>query len=273
MGKGIYLLLCLLLFAPPSYSQPTAGAGAWDSAQPKPTFNWDYIHSGFADARDEILAPLHWNGVQWLTCGALLSTESLLIFAGGDKNIQIWAQANRNSTSNFIERNVGDPFGNGLYPAIIVGSAYITGLIIHNDKAKRFAMLCAKSIVISGATTEVIKELAGRQRPFQGNPPNPLRWNGPAAFFRDNSFPSGHSTVAFSTAAMVALEYPHPLIIPIAAYSLATITALGRINGNRHWGSDVIMGAAIGYFTSRLVFSHNNWGRLQKHRRNSEQTE
>ena len=63
---------------------------------------------------------------------------------------------------------------------------------------------------------------------------------------------------------MIALEYPRPIIIPILAYSLATLTAYGRINGNYHWGSDVLMGAAIGYFTSRLVFLHDNWSKCRR---------
>lgn len=78
------------------------------------------------------------------------------------------------------------------------------------------------------------------------------------------SFPSGHTTVAFSLATMIAQEYPKPIIIPILAYGFATCTALGRINGNYHWASDVLMGASIGYFTSKLVFNSNNWGKIQR---------
>ncbi len=238
-----------------------------DSLQPNPIFNWDYIHSGFMDARDQVLSPLHWNGVQWMTAAALASTESILIFADGDMNIQIWSQKVRNNTTNFLENNIGDPFGNGIYPAVIIGSAYIIGAVFHKKKPERFAMLCAKSFVLSGITTEVIKDIAGRYRPFQSNPPDALRWAGPNGFLKYDSFPSGHTTIAFSTASMIALEYPKPLVIPILAYSAATLTAFGRINGNHHWASDVVMGAAIGYFTSLLVYNHNNWGKLQRRKR------
>lgn len=263
MHRGVILLLFVSFFAIPCYSQQHAMARVNDTLQPAPVFNWNYIHSGFIDASDQVLAPFHWKGMQWLTCAALLSTESALIFAGGDRNIQTWAQANRSNGTNIMERYVGDPFGNGLYPAIIIGSSYIAGTLFHKDRPKRFAMLCAKSFILSGITTEVIKDIAGRHRPFQNSPPNPEEWDGPAGIFNYDSFPSGHTTIAFSTATMVALEYPHPIIIPILAYSLASVTALGRINGNYHWGSDVIMGASIGYFTSLLVYRHNNWGKLQ----------
>jgi membrane-associated phospholipid phosphatase len=256
----VFLLLFFSVFSLSSFAQQ-------DTTQPEPKFNWDYIHSGFLDARDQVLAPMHWNGVQWMTAATIVSLESVLIFADGDKNIQEFAQKNRNSTTNFIENNIGDPFGSGLYPAIIVGSSYIAGCIFHKDKPKRFAMLAFKSFAISGATTTVIKYIAERDRPFQDNPANPQKWHGPAGMFNFDSFPSGHTTVAFSLATMVALEYPKPIIIPILAYSVATLTAYGRINGNYHWGSDVLMGAAIGYFTSKLVYNHNNWGKLQKHKK------
>jgi|SRR6185312_2857509 len=234
-----------------------------DSLLPAPILNWDYIHSGFLDARDQIIAPLHWDGLQWMTAAAIGSSEAILIYAGLDQNIQQYAQSNRNSTTNFLENAIGDPFGSGLDATIIVGGAYITGLIFDKDKPKLFAMMAAKSIVISGVTTTLVKYVAERHRPYQDNPPNPENWDGPMGNFFHVSFPSGHTTVAFSLATMVAQEYPKPLIIPILAYSFATCTALGRINGNFHWASDVLMGASIGYFTSKLVFNSNNWGKLQ----------
>jgi membrane-associated phospholipid phosphatase len=240
---------------------------AQDSLQPKPLFNWDYIHSGFMDAKDQITAPLHWNSTQWMTATTVASAEAILIYADGDKNIQLWAQKNRNATTNFIERDFGDPMGSGICPAIIIGTSYIAGCIFHNDKPKRFAMMAAKSFVISGATAGVAKYIFQRHRPFQDNPPNPGNWDGPFGNFTHFSFPSGHTTVAFSFATMLALEYPKPVIIPVAAYSLAALTAFGRINGNYHWTSDVLMGACIGYFTSKLVFNHNNWGKIQRRKK------
>jgi membrane-associated phospholipid phosphatase len=229
-------------------------------------FDKYYIYSGILDARDQVIAPLHWNGTQWITLGVLASAESALIFANGDKNIMLFAQHNRSNTSNFTERYIGDPFGSGQYFSIIVGTSYLAGCIFHLDHPKHMAMLTAKSVLISGATTYLIKSIAERYRPYQSS--NPEQWLGPKGMFSYDSYPSGHTTVAFATATTIALEYPHPLIIPILAYSLATVTAYGRINGNYHWGSDVLMGAAIGYFTSKLVFRHDNWSKC-RHRKKS----
>jgi membrane-associated phospholipid phosphatase len=258
--RKVFLLVLFSILSFSSFSQQ-------DTLLPKAKFNWDYIHSGFLDARDQILAPLHWDGVQWMTIATIVPIESVLIFADGDKNVQEFAQQNRNNITNFLEKDIGDPLGSGLYPAIIIGSSYIAGCIFHKEKPKRFAMLAVKSIVISGATVAILKYISGRHRPYQDNPSNPLDWVGPVLNPTDFSFPSGHTVIAFSLASMLAMEYPRPVIIPILAYGLATITAYGRINGNYHWASDVILSAAIGYFTSKLVYTHNNWGKLQRHKK------
>ncbi len=254
--KLLSFILFLLLFQSPLkvFSQ------SQDSLHPT-RFDKYYIYSGIFDAHDQAVAPFHWNTTQWLTCGTIAIVECGMIFGGGDKNLQSYAQQHRNSTTNFIEDNIGDPFGDGLYPGIIIGTSYLVGCISHNNHIKHMAMLTAKSVVISGATTFVLQALTGRHDPYEVN--NPKNWSGPGNLSYD-SYPSEHTTLAFSTATMIALEYPRPIIIPIAAYSLATVTALGRINGNYHWGSDILMGAAIGYFTSRLIFRHNNWDKCRK---------
>ena len=223
-----------------------------------------YIYSGVLDAEDQITAPFHWNATQWVTFGGLAAGESAMMFAGGDKALQAWAQSHRNSNTNFIENNFGDPFGDGLYPVILIGSAYILGFALHSNHLKTMALFTTKSLVISASTTLIIKSIAERDRPFQHTPPNPLFWNGPIFKLDHNSFPSGHTTVAFATASGIAMAYPKPIIIPILAYSFAAVTAYGRVNGNWHWGSDVLMGAAIGYFTSKLIYTHDNWSKALK---------
>jgi len=251
------IVLFLLLVSIPIYSPAQK-----DSLAHPTRFDKYYIYSGILDARDQVIAPFHWNETQWLIVGVLASAESALIFTNGDKNIQSFAQRNRSNISNFIENNFGDPFGSGLYPAMVVGTSYLVGCIFHKDHPKHMAMLTAKSVVISGATTFIIKSITERYRPDQTS--NPEQWLGPKGLFSYDSYPSGNTTVAFATATMIALEYPRPLIIPILAYGLAAATAYGRINGNYHWGSDVLLGSALGYFTSRLIYKHNNWSKCRK---------
>lgn len=77
-----------------------------------------------------------------------------------------------------------------------------------------------------------------------------------------NSFPSGHTATAFMTATMLHKEYGHSSPwYSIAGYTMATVTGITRQLNNRHWMSDVMVGAGIGilatefgYFLADLIF-------------------
>src|SRR5574344_195529 len=77
------------------------------------------------------------------------------------------------------------------------------------------------------------------------------------------SFPSGHTAIAFMTATMMHKEYglTRSPWYSVGAYSVATTVAVSRIMNNKHWMSDVLVGAGvgvlsteIGYYLSELIF-------------------
>lgn len=69
------------------------------------------------------------------------------------------------------------------------------------------------------------------------------------------SFPSGHTATAFMGATLLAHEYGHRNVwIPISGYTVATATGVLRILNNRHYVSDVLVGAAIGVATAELAY-------------------
>ncbi|MDB5252919.1 MAG: phosphatase family protein [Flaviaesturariibacter sp.] len=83
----------------------------------------------------------------------------------------------------------------------------------------------------------LLKLVSGRQRPnyFEPSTREPYpRLHGPlykpAANTRrfNNSFPSGHTTVAFSAATVYAMEYSKCAVVPIVAYSAATLIGPSR---------------------------------------------
>jgi membrane-associated phospholipid phosphatase len=53
------------------------------------------------------------------------------------------------------------------------------------------------------------------------------------------------------------MEYKNKPWVPIVAYSAAGLISLSRITENRHWATDLLAGAALGYLSGRLVT--NNW--------------
>lgn len=111
----------------------------------------------------------------------------------------------------------------------------------------------------------LLKHTINTPRPYVGQPPD-LRPEDTSGDY--DSFPSGHTLLAFSSAAylqtMGSLFYPDSKtvkITTIAAWSLASATAVLRVVGGSHHPIDVIGGAAIGsalgflgpWITSKLV--------------------
>jgi membrane-associated phospholipid phosphatase len=75
-----------------------------------------------------------------------------------------------------------------------------------------------------------------------------------------NSFPSGHTANAFFGAAVLEEEYKDQSIIyPIVGYTVATATGVFRILNNRHWASDVLVGAGIGILSAKAAYVVYPW--------------
>lgn len=83
-----------------------------------------------------------------------------------------------------------------------------------------------------------------------------IRPDGSAA----NSFPSGHTANAFFGATVLAKEYSDKsILIPIGGYAVATLTGALRVANNRHWASDVLVGAGIGIFSGEVAYIVYPW--------------
>ena len=69
------------------------------------------------------------------------------------------------------------------------------------------------------------------------------------------SFPSSHTSQAFLTATLLHEQYgrQYPLV-SVAGYAVATATGTMRVLGNKHWATDVLAGAAIGFLSAETVW-------------------
>lgn len=83
-----------------------------------------------------------------------------------------------------------------------------------------------------------------------------------------NSFPSGHTTQAFAAATFLNEEYQdrYPWM-PYASYTVASSVGLLRVANNRHYISDVLVGAGIGYLSMKVAYwTHRyKWGKGKSH--------
>ena len=73
----------------------------------------------------------------------------------------------------------------------------------------------------------------------------------------DNSFPSGHTATAFMAATILHKEYglTRSLWYSVGGYSVATGIGVFRVMNNRHWVSDVLVGAGIGILSTELGYA------------------
>ena len=80
------------------------------------------------------------------------------------------------------------------------------------------------------------------------------------------SFPSGHTAEAFVAATIVFREYRYKSAwYGIGAYALATTVGAYRMINDKHWESDVLVGAGIGILATNFVYATHlhRWGRKE----------
>jgi len=89
--------------------------------------------------------------------------------------------------------------------------------------------------------------VVGRRRPNGGRGAYDF-----SPFSGQDSWPSGHTTMAFALATSVSDEV-HSLPVTVALYGAATMTAWSRMNDDRHWLTDVVTGAAVGVVSAKVI--------------------
>ncbi len=70
-----------------------------------------------------------------------------------------------------------------------------------------------------------------------------------------HSFPSGHTTIAFTNAAVLCNEFSGTSpVLAYSGYAFAVTTGAFRVVNNKHWLSDVLVGAGIGILATNLIY-------------------
>lgn len=144
-----------------------------------------------------------------------------------------------------------DTASQGLTGAFVAAPAlfYGMGRLHRDDHASETGILGGEAILDSLAVNEVIKIVSRRERPAVDGAKGKFFQSG-VNF--DSSFPSNHSIVAWSSAAVTASEYPG-ILTQISAYGLATGVSLTRVLAQQHFPSDVLVGSALGWMIGRYV--------------------
>jgi len=222
-----------------------------------------------SDLEQEFTKPFHMRRKDWGNFGKFAVASVALGFA--DEPLQRLAVRMRSNdtpfqkVSNFITR-----FG-GSYETYTIIALGAYGFIFKHEKIKTTTLLVTQAYITGAALEKVLKFVTGRTRPsfYNANTEAEPKFLGPFSKRKDldgksvqGSYPSGHTTVAFAAATVFAMEYRNRIIVPIIAYTSATLIGLSRITENKHWATDVLAGAAIGYLAGQNIV--NNYHRYAK---------
>lgn len=225
-----------------------------------------------SDIKQEFTKPFHMARRDWGKFAAFATAIGAMTFA--DEPIQRAALKfkNNNPTASKISRDITN-FGG---PAEFIGLSSIGAysFLAKNRKLQTTTLLASQAYITGSLVEATLKFLSGRTRPsfYDPNGEAEPTFKGPfgntSHDYKGNrsnsSFPSGHATVAFAAATVYAMEYRKTVWVPIVAYSVASLISISRITENKHWTTDVLVGAILGYLTGRhIVDNYHRYAKLK----------
>jgi membrane-associated phospholipid phosphatase len=212
------------------------------------------------DTRLYFTAPLRWDATDWSYFGGTVALIAAAHEYDGtvrdhfaDKTGVVLDGRDRHSTRD------------ALPAAALVAGTWAYAVLIEDSHgyAEGWSMLEAAGL--SAVSSYALKFVAGRERPNETLHVDSWRNSG-------DSFPSLHASAAFAIGTVLAESGndEYRWIRRGLGYGIAAGTAYRRLEGNAHWLSDTVAGAAIGIATANFVIDrrehhgkNGKFGRLE----------
>jgi membrane-associated phospholipid phosphatase len=140
--------------------------------------------------------------------------------------------------------NWGSDFETGagaVWSSVFVAGMFTAGRFAHGSRFRAMTYDMLDAAIVNFSYTEVLKVTVRRERPDGSD---------------NKSFPSGHTSNAFALAAVAERHYGWKVGVP--GYLLAGLVGASRVEQDRHWLSDVVAGATLGYIVGRTVVRVNS---------------
>lgn len=163
-----------------------------------------------------------------------------------------------NPSFNNSNKTASDVLRDGLIavPVLMFGAGKFSG----NQHASETGILATEACIDAFVVDEVVKLSSFRERPLANS--------GQGNFFvakagLDSAFVSGHTMVAWASAATIAQQY-HSKWVKLGVYSAATGVALTRVLAQQHFPTDVLLGGAGGWLIGHYVARAHHHSEIQK---------
>ena len=135
------------------------------------------------------------------------------------------------------------------------------GLVSNNNKTTETSLLAFQAALTATVWNRVLKYSTLRERPYSAYQNNHSAFNfrgiqNIKTLFKNSdyhSFGSGHTTTAFALATVFAEQYQDVPFVKIACYTLASSVGISRMVLHKHWSSDVLIAAMLGYACGNQV--------------------
>jgi membrane-associated phospholipid phosphatase len=200
----------------------------------------------------------------WVAAGFVAGTIAMY---PADRYFARKLQTPGNQENRFLRNTAADFRFMGTPGSLYIGvGMYTVGRLAKVDRMADLGLHGTEALFIAQGTVNLIKGMAGRARPEVAID-DERNFKFGRGFKHGNdlyrSFPSGHSAMGFAAAAAVTSEtskwWPNSTwyIAPVM-YGGATMIAASRMYNNKHWASDVLMGAAIGTFAGTKVVRYHH---------------
>jgi hypothetical protein len=219
---------------------------------------FEYPDDGLIDRNGRLnWAPTYESVSVDLTRGEALLTAgvaaSAIIAFNNDEELMDFVQDNKNHITE-TTAYWGEKMGSMTLP--LGAGGYILGVVMDNGEIKKTSAMIVKAGVVSGLITRAMKMSFSRKRPNKDE--GAYEFGGFDISNDHVSFPSGHTTTAFSFATVIAETYKdRSALIPVLAYGAAAIGGWSRMHDNAHWASDVLVGALIGHLTAKKMMNNS----------------
>ncbi|MFV7234883.1 phosphatase PAP2 family protein [Flavobacterium sp. ZB4R12] len=185
------------------------------------------------------------NLIVLLFCMTFVSAQNIDINILRDINVD----RNKNLDPTFkLVTNSAVPFSVAT-PLII----YSVGLIKKDSTIKKQAIFIGETFLVNAFVTTALKHTVKRNRPFET-----YQDIDKATTSLGDSFPSGHTSLAFATATSLSMAYPKWYVIA-PSFVWASAIAYSRMHSGVHYPSDVVAGAIIGSGSAYLNYKVNKW--------------